>query len=127
MKQRRFSISARCWAVVLTLAMLLGMMPMMARAAESATASAAVNKVVDPSTVNTYQDLLGAFADGNRYAGRIWTDKSVFSDNAALSQALGNELTLAQLQQLNISPEEFFGDLLCAGFHHFCGHRNCGQ
>ena len=107
MKQRRFSISARCWAVVLTLAMLLGMMPMMARAAENATASAAVNKVVDPSTVNTYQDLLGAFADGNRYAGRIWTDKSVFSDNAALSQALGNELSSAQLQQLNISPEEF--------------------
>lgn len=108
MKQRRFSFAARCWAVVLTLTMLFGMLPMMALAAEeSSGATAVVHKVSDPGTVNTYQDLLGDFADGNRYAGRIWTDKSVFSQETALAEALGQELTQSQLEQLGISLEEF--------------------
>lgn len=107
MKTRRFSISARCWAVILTLAMLLGMLPVISLAAESTGVSAAVDKVADPGTVNTYQDLLGTFADGNRYAGRLWTDKSVFYDEEALVDALGDELAQEQLAQLGISPEEF--------------------
>ena len=108
MKQRRFSFSARCWAVVLTLTMLIGLLPMTALAAkDTVAATAVVDKAVDPSAVNTYQDLLGAFGDGNRYAGRIWTDKSVFSQETALAEALGQELTRSQLDQLGISPEEF--------------------
>lgn len=40
----------------------------------------------DSSTASTYQNILGEDTDGGRYAGRIWTDKSVytgsFSENA---------------------------------------------
>ena len=107
MKKGKYSIVKRFWAMVITLAMILGMVPVAGFAATGSTASAVVNKVADPGTINTYKDLLGAFADGNRYAGRIWTDKSVLGDQAALEAALGQELTAQQLQNLQFGSDEF--------------------
>lgn len=37
------------------------------------------NKAVDSSTANDYLNIFGSDADGGRYAGRVWTDKSVYS------------------------------------------------
>lgn len=42
-----------------------------------------VERVADASTVNNYVDMLGTPADGGRYSGRVWTDKSVYSGSEA--------------------------------------------
>ena len=36
--------------------------------------------VVDPSTADSWQTMLGTDLDGNRYAGRVWADRSVFKN-----------------------------------------------
>lgn len=36
--------------------------------------------LADASTANGYVDMLGTDADGNRYSGRVWVDKSVYTD-----------------------------------------------
>ena len=35
--------------------------------------------VADPSTANNYTAMLGTDKDGNRYSGRVWFDKSVYT------------------------------------------------
>ena len=37
-------------------------------------------RVADTSTANAFGDLLGEASDGGRYTGRVWTDKSVYTD-----------------------------------------------
>ena len=107
MKNRNYTFTKRCLAMILSLAMIFGLLPAIAMAAEDGSVSAAVSQVSDPGTVNAYQNLLGNFSDGNRYAGRLWTDKSVFSDYDKLAEALGGELTASQLEQLGIGLDEF--------------------
>lgn len=65
--------------------------------------------VADPSTVNSYTEMVGTENDGNRYAGRIWTDKSVYSDMALFEEDLDEELTAAQIKDLTdaVSDDEF--------------------
>ena len=45
------------------------------------------NRISDPSTMDSYQNLLLSDADGSRYAGRIWSDKSVFTNDLTLDMA----------------------------------------
>lgn len=48
----------------------------------SKKSSSNLNKVVDPSTANNYTNVLGSIEnDGGRYAGRVWTDKSVYQND----------------------------------------------
>ncbi len=60
------------------------------------------NRQADPSTMDTYREMLD-FSDNTRYAGRIWTDKSVFAygedatqtiDSALKREFNGDQLTL---------------------------------
>lgn len=41
-----------------------------------------IGRSADPNTMETYQDALLNAAEGSRYAGRIWTDKTVFASGA---------------------------------------------
>ncbi len=38
------------------------------------------NIITDPGTADAWEDIMGTDADGNRYAGRVWVDKSVYED-----------------------------------------------
>ena len=51
-----------------------------------------VNKITDEPTTETYQEILGLPSDGGRYAGRVWTDKSVLTNG--LSEEMGNHQTI---------------------------------
>ena len=107
MEKKYAMFGKRFLAMILALAIVVGVLPAYGSAAERQTVSAMTEKVADPDTVNTYRDLLGAFTDGNRYAGRLWTDKSVFDNHDTLADALGGELSAEQLAQLSFTPEEF--------------------
>ena len=36
--------------------------------------------IADPGTAHTWESMMGAASDGNRYAGRVWVDKSLYKD-----------------------------------------------
>ncbi len=65
----------------------------------SATTGKATNvysREADPNTMDTYQDLLLNETNGSRYAGRIWTDKTVFAygTDAANGGVTDNQIAL---------------------------------
>lgn len=70
-------------ALLLVLAMTIGYLPIMTNAAAADTAV-----VTDPGTAHTWEAIMGTSADGSRYAGRVWVDKSVYKngDTAILNQ-----------------------------------------
>lgn len=51
-----------------------------------------VNKVADAPTYDNYHDILGLADDGGRYAGRVWTDKSVLTGD--FSEEMENNQTI---------------------------------
>jgi len=63
----------RVLSVVLTIAIVLGTLPIMTMLASADELGA----MADPSTAMSYTQMLGTDKDGNRYAGRVWVDKSV--------------------------------------------------
>ena len=73
-------------SVILVTAMILVMLPITPFAALAASSSENVKSaildlsgiVADPGTAHTWETMMGSGADGNRYAGRVWVDKSVY-------------------------------------------------
>ena len=50
-------------------------------AAETPVAQSAVADIItDSGTAHTWETMMGTDADGNRYAGRVWVDKSVYKN-----------------------------------------------
>ena len=79
---RRYTKSQKIWALILTLVMVIGLLPkfsMPATAAAAEVLSAAVTEA-DPGTAANWDAIMGTAADGARYAGRVWVDKSVYED-----------------------------------------------
>ena len=64
----------RFWSWLISLALILSYIPL---AASAATPDAIVT---DPGTAHTWETMMGTDADGNRYAGRVWVDKSVYKN-----------------------------------------------
>lgn len=108
-KANRFSFLQRLLALVLVCVMVYNILPNQATAAGESAAAGEAGMVADPSTVNSYTEMVGTENDGNRYAGRIWTDKSVYSDMALFEEDLDEELTAAQIKDLTdaVSDDEF--------------------
>ena len=50
-----------------------------------------LSRVSDPDTMDTYLDRLLNRSDGSRYAGRVWTDKSVFAYGYAADPDKSND------------------------------------
>lgn len=85
MANRKNSFFDRLTAMILTIAIVLGSVPVSAFAATGITAE---NQVADNGTINGWQQYFGTGSNGRintEYAGAIWTDKSVFTD-----ETLGN-------------------------------------
>jgi len=68
-------------SILLCLAMLVSYIPMAMTAAAAPQMRAEITgTVADPGTAYTWETMMGTDSDGNRYAGRVWVDKSVFKD-----------------------------------------------
>lgn len=84
------NLNKRIISVILVTAMILVMLPMApfaVLAAESSAQSGSKGGVLDLSsiiadngTAYTWETMMGTGADGNRYAGRVWVDKSVYTN-----------------------------------------------
>ncbi len=84
---KKFSFLQRAMGLFLCLALILSYVPMTIRAA-SPVAQATIDSVItDPSTADDWEHMMGTDTDGNRYAGRVWADKSVYKngDTAVLN------------------------------------------
>ena len=71
----------RIISILLCVALLVSYLPMVtlrSYAADAVTGSASI--IADAGTAHTWETMMGTAADGNRYAGRVWADKSVFTD-----------------------------------------------
>ena len=65
-------------ALVLTLVLVLSLLPNFSLPTNAAIVDPPT--AVDPGTADAWEDIMGTAADGNRYAGRVWVDKSVYKD-----------------------------------------------
>ena len=63
-------------SVILSALIILTALPISTLAASAKTVTA----VADNGTAYTFESIMGTDADGNRYAGRVWVDKSVYTD-----------------------------------------------
>lgn len=79
---RRYTKTQKIWALVLTLVMVIGLLPKFTVPATAAAADVlgAAATVADPGTADGWESIMGTAADGSRYAGRVWVDKSVYED-----------------------------------------------
>lgn len=76
----------------LCLSMVLGCMPQIVNALPARAATNEAVIVTDPGTADAWEDLMGTSEDGARYAGRVWTDKSVYKDgDTVMLNQKGNE------------------------------------
>jgi len=80
------------------MAVVLGCIPMSAFRVSAATLPVeAANVVTDSGTADTWEAMLGTSANGNRYAGRVWVDKSVYGNGQEV-QLNTNEKFITQLE-----------------------------
>ncbi len=77
---RKISLLQRVMALFLCLALVASLAPMTARAATPVAQAIADNTVTDPSTADDWEHMMGTDTDGNRYAGRVWADRSVYQN-----------------------------------------------
>jgi len=96
---KKYSFLQRALGLFLCAALLFGYVPLSAKAATLA-ASAVVSTVTDPGTADTWSDMMGTDIDGNRYAGRVWADKSVYKhgDTVILNNKTGASETVSLAQ-----------------------------
>lgn len=67
-------------SVLLCFALVAGFFPHTATAAAHLVETAIAETITDPGTADSWETMMGTEADGNRYAGRVWVDKSVYQD-----------------------------------------------
>ena len=66
-------------SVILVMALIFGCVPVLrTRAAAKLSPSVVAGTVTDPGTADSWEHMMGTDIDGNRYAGRMWVDKSVY-------------------------------------------------
>lgn len=85
MKRRNVWERALGW--VLTLAMVLSFVPAVALVSSAAADDFIVEKIVDESTMDAWKTYFGPDHLDTEFAGAVWTDKSVFADASAFSNA----------------------------------------
>jgi len=79
---KRMKISKRLMSFLLCLALVINYLPLaFAEPAVSVLSKSAItDTIVDPGTADSWETMMGTNADGNRYAGRVWVDKSVYKN-----------------------------------------------
>ena len=92
----------RIVSLILAVAIMLVSLPMMAATAAPASEYIIGEKVADPSTFDSWKELFPA--NNTEWAGRVWTDKSVFTDGSSftgLTDANGNPVSIDMHDQNN--------------------------
>ena len=79
---KKYHFSKRILSTLLGLALLMTYIPLSGLSIKTMAASSSIvtNLSVDPGTADSWESMMGAAADGNRYAGRVWVDKSFYKD-----------------------------------------------
>ena len=77
---KKIKLSQRLTSIFLCAVILLSYLPITAKAAPAPKAQAITNVATDPGTADSWEHMMGTDADGNRYAGRVWVDKSVYKN-----------------------------------------------
>lgn len=91
-KMTKNKIWQRMLSLLLCAALLTVYMPLTPKAAETPiNQTVATGVITDPGTADTWKTMMGTDVDGNRYAGRVWVDKSVYKDGD--TAVLGNGTT----------------------------------
>ena len=104
MKNRK-GLLKRLFAAVLAISLVAGNVDLTAFAAEPAKSLNATKYTTeaDPGTAHTFETIMGQEADGNRYAGRLWVDKSVYKDG---DTAILNTTDAASDARFQVSLED---------------------
>jgi len=88
-QKMKHSFSKKFLSVFLCIALIMTYLPISVMAASTANGG---EIVTDPGTADAWEDIMGTTADGNRYAGRVWVDKSVYKDGDTVTlNRKGNE------------------------------------
>jgi len=72
-------LAKRITSLLLSLALVMTYLPV-SSAASPLAQSLITETAADPGTAHTWETMMGTDADGNRYAGRVWVDKSVYKN-----------------------------------------------
>ena len=103
---KKMNISQRILSLLLCMALLIGYVPLTARAENSLARSAITGVVADPGTADSWEDMMGTDTDGNRYAGRVWVDKSVYKDGD--TAVLNGKAEAGSSFQVSLKEDEAF-------------------
>ena len=69
----------RLLSLLICMALMVGYVPMGANAT-SMSQTTTLGAVADPGSADSWETMMGTAPEGNRYAGRVWVDKSVYTD-----------------------------------------------
>ncbi len=83
------NLAKRMMAAFVSVCVMLGSVNITAFAAEPPAKN--YKTVADASTAQNYESMLGTDVDGNRYAGRVWADKSVYTEKSVDVDGTGTE------------------------------------
>ena len=70
----------RLLSLLICMALVMSYIPLNTGSARPLILDADVGAVADPGTADSWETMMGTAGDGNRYAGRVWVDKSVYTD-----------------------------------------------
>lgn len=76
---RRTTLFKKMVSLLACLALLASYVPLVASAA-TVNKSPVAGVIADAGTAHTWESMMGTDTDGNRYAGRVWVDKSLYKD-----------------------------------------------
>ena len=96
-------IAKRWISIIISAAMILGFIPRISANAQFTTVA---NIQTDPGTADSWEHMLGTDADGNRYAGRVWVDKSVYKNGDIAKLNSRNDAT--DSFQVSLEADEAF-------------------
>ncbi|MBQ2893610.1 MAG: hypothetical protein IJE24_05680, partial [Oscillospiraceae bacterium] len=77
---KKFTLLQRAMGLFLCLALIASYVPLTAYAAVPVAQSTVNDIITDPNTADDWEHMMGTDTDGNRYAGRVWADRSVYQD-----------------------------------------------
>ena len=89
-RMAKTTFSKRMMSIFLCVALMLTYMPLAAAAAEANPLSD-TQAIADEGTASNWEKMMGTAIDGNRYAGRVWVDKSVYTDGQTAKLNSKNE------------------------------------
>ncbi len=82
-------MTKRVMSVLLSIAVFMTCLPLSVFAANAANETASI--IADKGTAHTWESMMGTATDGNRYAGRVWVDKSLYVDGDTVLLNTRNE------------------------------------